>query len=61
VQVMGGTGAFRMPAQGGILLLQGGWRPQIERNVQLRYRLLLGPQSQAGNYAWPFVLGVSAL
>lgn len=61
VQVMGGNGDFRMAPSGGILLLQGGWRPQVQRTVRLAYRLWLTPQARVGTYAWPLSLTATAL
>lgn len=61
VQIMGGSGDFRMAPSGGIMLLQGGWRPQVQRDIKLNYRLWLNPNAQAGTYAWPLSIGASAL
>jgi hypothetical protein len=61
VQVTGGATNFQMPASGGVMLLQGGWHPTVERSLQLRYRLILGRSTQAGLYTWPMSIGVSAL
>lgn len=61
VLVTGGTPGFRMPASGGVMLLQEGWHPTVHRTLRLGYRLMLGPAARAGSYAWPLSLGVSAL
>jgi hypothetical protein len=61
VQIQGGAGEFRMPASGGIMLIQGGWQPTVVRSFTLRYRLYLGPSAQPGTHSWPLTMGVSAL
>ncbi len=61
VQISGGSSAFRMPASGGVMLLQEGWHPTVERTFHLGYRLTLGPMARVGTYGWPFTLSVSAL
>lgn len=61
VQITGGASGFQMPASGGVMLIQGGWRPTVTRSFNLRYRLYLGPGTQPGAHAWPYTMGVSAL
>jgi hypothetical protein len=61
IQVTGGSSNFQMPASGGVMLMQGGWSPTLERTVQLRYRLVLGRGTQPGLYTWPLSVNVSAL
>lgn len=48
VVVTGGSPGSRMPASGGVMLLQEGWRPSAHRTVHLGYRLILGPSALVG-------------
>ncbi len=61
VQIVGGASGFQMPASGGVMLIQGGWRPTEVRSFNLRYRLYLGPSAQPGAHDWPYSMTVTAL
>ena len=61
VQITGGASGFQMSASGGVMLLQGGWRPTVTRSFNLRYRWYLGPNAQPGTHDWPFSIVASAL
>lgn len=61
VQITGGASGFQMPASGGVMLVQGGWRPTVTRSFNLRYRLYLGPNATPGTHNWPYTMTVSAL
>ncbi len=61
VHITGGASGFQMPASGGVMLLQGGWRPTVTRSFKLRYRLHLGPNAEPGTHDWPYAMTVTAL
>jgi hypothetical protein len=61
VQITGGASGFQMPASGGVMLIQGGWRPTVTRSFNLRYRLNLGPDAIPGTHDWPFSMTATAL
>ena len=61
VQITGGASGFLMPASGGVMLIQDGWKPTVTRSFNLHYRLYLGPTAQPGFHAWPFSMTVASL